>query len=137
MLLKIQNRRLEISLPTLKIDLIVGKFECFVVALAAFSEVTLNDMRIAHQHLIPSSGPSGHLELHYKLIIFSSVIFYLQRLDGYIKIEEIVISIFDILYYVVTVVQVRYDFLDLIEIAKRVFQRINLKIKIQIKISNM
>ena len=56
--------------------------------------------------------------------------FYLQRRDGYIQIEEIVSSIFDILYYVVTVVQVRYDFLNLIEIAKRVFQRINLKIKI-------
>ena len=102
-----------------------------MVALAAFSEVTLNDMRIAHQHLIPCSGPFRHLELHCnRIIFFSSVVFYLQRRDGYIQIEEIVSSIFDILYYVVTVVQVRYDFLYLIEIAKRVFQRINLKIKI-------
>ena len=53
----------------MKIDLIVGMFECSIVALAAFGEVTLNYMSVAHEHFVPGSGSFRHLKRGIKFFI--------------------------------------------------------------------
>ena len=48
--------------------------------------------------------------------------FYLEYIDDFIEVEEVLGPILDILDYVVALVQVRYDLIYFVKIAQRIFQ---------------